>query len=101
MYQQRNNNIAQKLLVALILVVVGYVIYKQWYPSKDSENQMAYQGPPQCEQDSDCPDGTHCADHGYCLPNVSDVGYADPTGVLGRGRRGEGENVVNVGVIDY
>lgn len=97
---QENINLAQKLLIAFILLIVGYVIYKQWY-STSPEKQMAYKGPPQCEKNSDCSDGTHCADHGYCIPNVTDIGYADPSGVLGRGRRGEGEGVVNVDVVDY
>lgn len=94
---QNHKNIAQKLLVGIILLVIAYVIYKQWYPTP--EKQMGYQGPSQCEKDADCPDATHCANHGYCIPNVSNVGYTDPTGILGRGRGGEGENVVNIGGI--
>ena len=92
--QQNKTWKVKALVLALVLVVILYVVYTQWIKK---ENQVGGAvAPPQCMSNEDCPARTECGHHGYCLPISPDVTYADPTGGLGRGRKGEGENVYTV-----
>lgn len=94
MASQQNTWKVKACALLLTLLVIAYVVYVQWIRvEKQIGGAVA---PPQCASSADCPAQTECGHHGYCLPVVPDITFADPTGGLGRGRKGEGENVYTV-----
>lgn len=92
--QQQNVWKVKAFVLLIALLIIAYVVYDQWIKTEKQVGGAV--APPQCGSNADCPAHTECGHHGYCLPVVPDITFADPTGGLGRGRGGEGENVYTV-----
>ena len=91
--------LALVLVVGLLLIFAGVVIGKTTCGDKEpmtgEQVGQYYEKQLQCYEDSECPAYTYCDSHGYCVSEiVKPTMRADP--VLGRGRGGEGPDVVRI-----
>jgi hypothetical protein len=86
--------------IAAIIILGGFIALAALVNhcnNQSSEKQtgiigLNIQKQQECYQDADCPDSAYCGAAGYCLPHEME-GTLESTGVLGRGRGGEGSNV--------
>lgn len=97
------------LLIALVIAVVGFLVYWKRKDTGTSTKEAAaginpnsnpirglnIQKQAQCANDDNCPDGYFCNSSGYCVPNEMQP-RLNATSILGRGRGGEGANVQRV-----
>ncbi len=87
--------------IAAIIILGGFIglafLVNHFNNNNNNEKQtgiigLNIQKQQECYQDADCPDSAYCGAAGYCLPHEME-GTLESTGVLGRGRGGEGSNV--------
>ena len=91
------------LFLALTVLGIGFAIWwKQGGGRKESNTGSPIIGldikkQPLCLSDDECTDGFYCSSSGYCVPKEMEP-QLDQQPVLGRGRGGEGVNVVRASV---